>query len=538
MKIYSSMVRIKKEDTISERDTAIYGDLLKLVAAGKSDTFGYVNIKKKMHPAFKEIVIEYRNKIAEKGRHDSFIATDTPENIEVVHSHFSNPKWIDHFTARFIPEHLVNVDCDFYLWDGKVGVCSFENNKIKTTVLDNPTVYQLYKQFFDVIWNVALEEPLFFGPRTSKETALERELYTNPGDIVNLTASYPSGINPNWIESYRKSIASKFIKMDNNKLINNIKGFFSNVFKTDNIKLIQTATYALLIAIDYAIITPGDEVIMFEPGYDAYPNIIRSLGGNVIYAKRHKDFTPDIEDLQKKITNRTVAVVLTIPENPLGKIHGQKTIEEIAKLCDGKRLLILDCVFAQITPFKINVPMLTRLKLPHKPSYMIIGDTGKILGLDGSKFGCIAYSKDIEDRLQHRIDNMFFQLNKYDLCLLSSVLTDKRFIGYLKHLNDIVAENYNYIKANIDPEVSLHPLEGSSVCMLDVSKTGMNDLEFAENLRNFYKVAVIPVSYYYNFEAPGIHDNVRVALARPPKDIIKAVAAINKLLEHSGKVDK
>lgn len=532
------MAKIKAEGTISEKDTAIYGNLLKLVAAGKSDTFGYVNIKKKMHPAFKQIVIEYRNKIAEKDRHDSFIATNTPENVEVVHSHFSNPKWVNHFTARFIPEHLVNVDCDFYLWDGKVGVCSFENDKIKTTILDNPTVYQLYKQFFDVIWNVALEESLFFGPRTSNETALERELYANPDGIVNLTASYPSGINPDWIENYRKSIASKFIKMDNNKLINNIKGYFSNVFKTENIKLIQTATYALLIAIDYAIITPGDEVIMFEPGYDAYPNIIRSLGGNVIYAKRHKDFTPDIEDLRAKITNRTVAIVLTIPENPIGKIYTKKTIEDIAKLCDGKRLLILDCVFAQISPFKLVVPMLTRMELTHKPSYMIIGDTGKILGLDGSKFGCIAYSKDLEDRLQHRIDNMFFQLNKYDLCLLSSVLTDKRFNGYLKHLNSTVAENYKYIKDNLDPEISVHPLEGSSVCMLNVSKTGMTDLDFEKNLRKLYKVAVIPVSYYYNFEAPGIHDNVRLALARPISDMIKAVTAINNLLEHAGKVDK
>ncbi|MCW6160079.1 MAG: pyridoxal phosphate-dependent aminotransferase [Candidatus Micrarchaeales archaeon] len=532
------MVRKKDDYTVSEQDTALYGALLMSVAAGEGDVFGYVNIKKKMHPSFRDIVVDYRDRIAKKNRHDSFIATDTPENIEVVHSHFSNPAWINHFSARFIPEHLVNVDADFYLWDGKVGVATFAKDKLRIDIFENPTIFLLYKQFFDVIWNVALEEPLFFGPRTSKETALERELYLKGDGIINLTASYPSGINPKWIEDYRSSASQALRDADSSELIAKIKKYFSNVFKTENIQLVQTATYALLIAIDHAIITPGDEVIMFEPGYDAYPNIVRSLGGNIVYAKRRKDFTPDIDDLRKKITKRTVAIVLTVPENPIGKVHTQKTIDEVAKLCDGKRLLILDSVFAQITPFGAKVPLLTEIKLPHKPSYMIIGDTGKILGLDGSKFACIAYSKGIEERLLHRIDNLFFQLNKYDLSLLSGILSDGRFGDYIKHLNETVAENYNYIKANIDPEIGLHPLEGSSVCMLDVSKTGMSDLDFAEKLKEDYGVAVIPVSYYFNFEAPGIHDNVRLALARPKADIVKAVSQINKLMEHNARVNK
>lgn len=533
------MAKGKREEyTVSEQDTALYGALLMSVAAGDGDVFGYVNIKKKMHPSFNGIVVDYRNRIAKKKRHDSFIATNTPENIEVVHSHFSNPDWINHFSARFIPEHLVNVDCDFYLWDGKVGVATFSGKKLRIDIFENPTIFSLYKQFFDVLWNVALEEALFFGPRTSKETALERELYLKNSDIVDLTASYPSGINPKWIEERRKSAVETLDKTKSGELIISVKRYFSNVLKTENIQLIPTATYALLIAIDHAIITPGDEVIMFEPGYDAYPNIVRSLGGNIIFAKRHKDLGPDIEDLRKKITKRTVAIVLTVPENPLGKVHTQKTIEEVAKLCDGKRLLILDCVFSQITPFGAKVPMITEMKLPHKPSYLVIGDTGKVLGLDGSKFACIAYSKDIEERLLNRIDNLFFQFNKYDLCLLSSVLNDERFDGYLKELNETVADNYNYIKANLDPEIKVMPLEGSSVCMLDVSKTKMDDIMFAEKLKEGYRIAVIPCSYYFNFEAPGIHDSVRVALARPKSEIVKAVDAINSMLEHNARVLK
>ncbi len=385
---------------------------------------------------------------------------------------------------------------------------------------------------------MALEEPLFFGPRTSKETELERQIYLNPGGVLDLTASYPAGVNPRWIDEYRVSSGKEFAKMNNKDMIDYIKRYFTKLFKTENIQLVQTATYALLIAIDHAIVTPGDEVIMFEPGYDAYPNIVRSLGGNVIYAKRKSDMTPDIDDLKRKISNRTVAIVLTLPENPIGKVHTKDTIEKVAKLCDGKRMFILDCVFAEIRPFGAKMPMLPELKMPHKPSYLIVGDTGKILGLDGSKFACLAYSKNIEERLLHRIDNMFFQLNKYDLCLLSRILNDARFPSYIKQLNDIVAENYNYLKANIDPEIKVEPLEGSSVCMMDVSKTGMTDIEFSDKLKKDHGVAVIPVSYYYNFEAPGLHKHIRLALARQKGDIVKAIDAINRLTEHNAKVDK
>ncbi len=128
----------------SEQDSALYSTLLMSVAAGTGDIFGYANLKRKMSPSFTKIVIDYRNRIAKKNRHDHFIATNTPENIELVHSHFSNPNWIHHFTARFIPEHLVNVNCDFYLWDGKVGVCTFSDKQaLKIDVFDNPTIYSL-----------------------------------------------------------------------------------------------------------------------------------------------------------------------------------------------------------------------------------------------------------------------------------------------------------------------------------------------------------------------------------------------------------
>jgi len=386
-----------------------YRELLMAVADGSGTVYGYTNLEGKTSEKFSEAVRDYRKRIVEQDREDCFIVPDDEENVELVEEHFSRPELRRSFEARFIPEDLVDVNCDFYLWDGKVGIASFEDGELEVRIEDNKTFFKMYKQFFDSLWGLAERKEVFYGAQTSEMTQLEKKIYLNPEKYLNMAEGYPRDINPEWIEEIRNK-PRNLSESKSKDLIDSVEDYFSNILSSDQLLLTPTATDALVLATDTVIETSGDEVIAFDPGYDAYPNIVRSFGGNLIYADRKEDYTPDLKDLKKKISDRTEAVAITNPENPLGIIYEEELVEEIVEICRKNNLtLIMDSAHIEATPFDKNVPKLSKFD---NLSFLQIADTGKILGMDGTKLGCISYSKDLEKELDNRGNNYFFQLNK------------------------------------------------------------------------------------------------------------------------------
>ncbi len=512
-----------------------YRKLLEDVANGEGDIYGYSNLEHKIFSEFTTEIREYRNAVARKKRMDHFIVPNTPNNLDLYHSHFDEADWKLYLRGRFIPNELLNVDCDMYVWDGKVGICTFDNEKLHVEILTNPTVVNLYLQFLKLLWGIGLEESVFFGPRTSKLTGVEKSFYlTEQKGLLDLTDASPQQLNPKWIEDIRLNVTGeRFFDKSTVEMLNIIEGFFTEFFKFKNVAVIaSSATIAFAIACDVLVETPGDEVIIEEPGFDVHPNVIRSYGANVVHVKRKSDFRLDIEEIISKITQRTRAIVICVPENPVGIVHTQEEIVQIADICkEHKIILILDYCFARISPFKKEMPILPEFYDTQKLSYLCIADTGKVLGLDGSKFGALFYSNDLEQKVNNKMNNYFYQLNKYDLHTVSSIIRDERFKEYVTMLNDQIAKNYECLKTNIHSLVSVQVLEGGSVCMLDISKTGMKDVDFVTVLKEKTGVGLVPVSYFYSgLVTPVDYSYVRMALARPNEVIADGVEKINSFV--------
>lgn len=502
-----------------------YRKLLMEVAQGSGDVYGYANLEGKTSDEFREAVDEYRERMVDEDRTDFFIVPDDSENIELVEEHFSDERLRKHFEARFIPEDLVDVNCDFYLWDGKVGIASFEDGELRVRIDEDPAFFEMYKQFFDSLWGLAQRKEVFYGAQTSEMTRLEKELYLNPDEYLNLAEGYPRDINPEWVQEERGNPGLE--DSDSKELIALVKDYFADIMNSENVILTPTATDALVLATDTVIDTPRDEVIAFDPGYDAYPNIVRSFGGNLIYAERDADYSLDIGDLKDRITDRTVAVAITNPENPLGKIYSEKKIREIAEVCRENGLsLIMDSAHIQATSFDKEVPRLSDLE---ELSYLQIGDTGKILGLDGSKIGCISYSEDLGKKLEDRANNYFFQLNKYDLKVISEIVHHERFDEFKQNYLQVIRENYRYLEQNLDKKIEVMPLEDSTVALIDIEKTDLKDKEFCQKLMEEKSLGLVPASYFYGTSQKE-ERYVRIALARPREYIEETVRKINELV--------
>lgn len=92
-----------------------------------------------------------------------------------------------------------------------------------------------------------------------------------------------------------------------------------------------------------ALVDPGDEVIVPDPGYPIYASVTKYLGGIAVSLPilEEKDFNFSVDDLKKLITPRTKLVVVNTPQNPTGGVLTKETLEGMAKLAVENDLWVL-----------------------------------------------------------------------------------------------------------------------------------------------------------------------------------------------------
>ena len=146
------------------------------------------------------------------------------------------------------------------------------------------------------------------------------------------------------------------------------------------------ATEALAAAI-LALIETGDEVVTFEPFYDAYAAMI-ALSGAVhrTVALRAPHFQPDHDDLRRAVSDRTRIILINNPHNPTGAMMGRETLELIVELAhQHDAIIVTDEVYEHLTFGQTHVPIAT---LPGAWDRTVtISSGGKTFSTTGWKVG-------------------------------------------------------------------------------------------------------------------------------------------------------
>ena len=117
-----------------------------------------------------------------------------------------------------------------------------------------------------------------------------------------------------------------------------------NVFVTVGGKGVMV--YAIM-----AVVDPGDEVIVPDPGYPIYESITRFVGGTpvAIPIRQSNDFRLDVDELAALVTPRTKMIVLNSPANPTGGVLTRGDIERIAEIAQRHDLVVMsDEIYARI----------------------------------------------------------------------------------------------------------------------------------------------------------------------------------------------
>ena len=109
----------------------------------------------------------------------------------------------------------------------------------------------------------------------------------------------------------------------------------------------QEALYLALLS----IVDEGDEVLLPNPGFVAYPTIVKMAGGRSVFydLPSANDFSFDIETFRGALTPKTKAVVCISPSNPTGRVLSKDDLSAIADaLRDHDAYLISDEIYREL----------------------------------------------------------------------------------------------------------------------------------------------------------------------------------------------
>lgn len=109
----------------------------------------------------------------------------------------------------------------------------------------------------------------------------------------------------------------------------------------------QEALYLALLA----LVDDGDEVLLPNPGFVAYPTIVRMAGGDSSFYRlpRERDFGFDADEFRRALTPRTKVVVCISPSNPTGRTLSQDDLVSISDaLSDHDAYLISDEIYREL----------------------------------------------------------------------------------------------------------------------------------------------------------------------------------------------
>ena len=101
------------------------------------------------------------------------------------------------------------------------------------------------------------------------------------------------------------------------------------------------ATEAIAAAI-LALVSPGEEVVLMEPFYDAYYAATLIAGGSPRAVRlRGTDFSLDPEELRSQVSGKSRVIVLNNPHNPSGKVFTREELLQVAAVAEEFNLVVL-----------------------------------------------------------------------------------------------------------------------------------------------------------------------------------------------------
>ncbi len=174
----------------------------------------------------------------------------------------------------------------------------------------------------------------------------------------------------------------------------------------ENIIVTNGSSPALFLAF-CSVLNPGDEIILTDPHYACYPQIIRIAGGVPKFVRIYEkeDFQIDIKRLKKKISKKTRAILINSPSNPTGMLVNSDIMQQLSKLGIP---IISDEIYHGLVYEGREQSILEFTK-----DAIVVSGFSKLYSMTGWRLGYLIVPDDYVRPIQKLQQNLFISANSF-----------------------------------------------------------------------------------------------------------------------------
>ncbi len=269
-------------------------------------------------------------------------------------------------------------------------------------------------------------------------------------------------------------------------------------------------------AIDLALracVEHGEEVLVPDPAYVSYSPLVTMADGVPVHVEcREEDnFVLKAKYLERAITEKTKAIILTYPNNPTGAIMTEAELKEIAEVIVRHDLLVItDEIYAELTYGRKHASIVSLPGMKERCVY--VGGFSKAFAMTGWRMGFVCAPAEIDEAM--------FKIHQYGI-MCAPTMSQYAAIEALKdgfsdnfatveEMRDSYDKRRKFVLCSLQ-EIGMHCFEpqGAFYAFPSVKSTGLTGEAFAEGLLKGQKVAVVPGSAFGDFG----NNNVRISYA-------------------------
>ncbi|PZQ64443.1 MAG: aminotransferase [Phenylobacterium zucineum] len=282
-----------------------------------------------------------------------------------------------------------------------------------------------------------------------------------------------------------------------------------------------------------ALIEPGDEVIVFQPFYDAYPPLIRRAGGVpklVRLEPPHWRFTREM--LEAAFTPRTGLVVLNNPMNPTGVVLPEEDLALLAEFCVAHdAVAVCDEVWEQVVfAGSRHRPLIAFPGMRERT--VKIGSAGKMFGLTGWKVGFLCAAPALTHSLARAHQFLTFTTPPNLQAAVAYGLQEPG--GWFREMPAGLEASRDRLAQGLRREgFGVLSSQGTYFLSIDLPGSGIAEADRAFCLRAVKEagVAAIPISAFY--EADPVTSIVRLCFSKADATLDEGISRLAKARELS-----
>lgn len=295
----------------------------------------------------------------------------------------------------------------------------------------------------------------------------------------------------------------------------------NNVFVTVGGKGVMY--YAIL-----ALVNPGDEVIVPDPGYPIYESVTRFVGGTPvpIAIRQENEFRMDPDELASLVTPKTRLIVINSPANPTGGVLTRGDLEKIAAIAIEHDIAVLsDEIYSRILYEGEHVSIAA---LPGMAERTIVLDGfSKTYAMTGWRLGYAIVPEALNFAFGRLIINSvsgattFAQVGAVEAIAGPQDEVDK-MVAEFKARRDLVVDGLNSI-----PGVRCLRPSGAFYVFPEISGTGLTGAQLADRLLNEAGVSVLAGTAFGQVGT----NHIRLSYANSRENISEALRRMRTVIE-------